>query len=538
MKNPFHDFPVYSENYLKIITKDNESVPLVLNTFQSKIEKAIRKQREDNRPVRIIVVKCRQSGGSTVGTAITYHECSTNFFTRGMIVAHNIKSTNNLFNMCKHYWDESPEKIRPMKRNSNSRELVFDNPKEGEDPGLKSSIVVGTAGAKTEGRSGTYTVLHISELAHWPNAGTILGGLLNTMPSSPNTIVIMESTSNGMGGDGKEFYRRVKEAELGKSDYELIFCPFWEADEYELHHFDPFVYDDDPRYHGEEELNTLLLKEGFDPEKIKRKLAWRRYKIKNDMGSDIMSPLDQFKQEYPSTIDESFIASGSPVFDVQKIKAEYQGLTSRNPTLHRGFTLSQITTDYLKVYARPEKGEIYAIGGDVSEGLAIGDSSSLYVVNSKNEQVASWHHKVDPDLLGDVMCEIGRLFNDAILAPEINNMGITTLLRIKEKEYPNIFERINKEGTSDKYTKKLGWRTTAQSKREMLTKFSAMYRDGIAKIKDPLLLEEMMTVVTDENGNANLNGKDRTVAACIAYQAIGQAPSTFQVEVIIPRTDE
>ena len=78
--------------------------------------------------------------------------------------------------MSKLMYNELPDEIKPEKKASNAKELVFDN-KDGT--GLKSKIKCMTAGGEGVGRSDTINNLHLSELAFWQgDKKTTLLGLL------------------------------------------------------------------------------------------------------------------------------------------------------------------------------------------------------------------------------------------------------------------------------------------------------------------------------------------------------------------------
>lgn len=190
----------------------------------------------------------------------------------------------------------------------------------------------------------------------------------------------------------------------------------------------------------------------------------------------------------------------------------------------------------LKIFEKPNSTLRYAIGVDVSEGLETGDFSSAFVINSEYKQMASWHGKLDPDLLGKDMVKLAKYFNDAILAVEINNHGHATAAAIKNVGYGNVYVREVKEERSDQYTKKIGWQTNTKTKTKMLDEFVALYRDNLIEIRDVNLLKEMMELIVEPDGNVLLGGKDRVVAACISCQAIKQAGSTYKAYV--PGKDE
>jgi len=297
----------YSEQFLKILTKSNELLPFCFNNEQKIVDNTINSLKKDNTPVRLIILKARQLGISTYFTSNIYHQAATNFYVKSQVVADDEENTANLFNMCKRYHQFSPEIIRPMKRYSNKKALVFENPDEKQretNPGLLSSVTLQTSNKVTAGRSGTVTHLHLSEFAFWANAGLTVTGLMQSVPYKPGTSICIESTANGVAGRGEEFFKRWQAAKSGDSDFIPIFFPWFDNPEYEIDPGEGFKLD-----HLEKDLMDMY------PVLTERKMAWRRYKIANEMGSALMRPEEQFMQEYPSCPDEAFIKSGRTVFD-------------------------------------------------------------------------------------------------------------------------------------------------------------------------------------------------------------------------------
>ena len=118
----------YIENFLKIRDKKSQLIPFTLNHAQRIVLDKIQECEKNNRLKRFIVLKARQMGLSTLFEGLIFHNTSTNSFKNSMIIAHEDKATQNLFNMSKLYYDELPDVIKPMKKYSNEKALVFENP--------------------------------------------------------------------------------------------------------------------------------------------------------------------------------------------------------------------------------------------------------------------------------------------------------------------------------------------------------------------------------------------------------------------------
>ena len=130
----------YIETFLKIRTKDGTLMPLRLNQPQDRMYQAVKSQWDAGKPVRIIVLKARQMGFSTLTEAIIFAITATRFYTDCMIVAHKDEATANLFRMSLRYYENLPEPMKPMRKASNAHELVFDKPAPSSAPRQAAAV--------------------------------------------------------------------------------------------------------------------------------------------------------------------------------------------------------------------------------------------------------------------------------------------------------------------------------------------------------------------------------------------------------------
>ena len=497
---------------LKIQNKRQELVPLEPNLPQQMFYDEYRRQEEAGRPVRIIILKARQMGFSTMTSALFYHKAVTTENARAMIVAHKADASTNIFEKCKLYYDCSPEFLRPMRKASNAKELVFENPSTNgrvrrANPGLRSKIEIETAANKEAGRSSTIHYLHISELAFWPHPEETMTALMQVVPNVQDTAVIIESTANGVGD---YFHRIWKQAESGESPFVPLFFPWFMLPEYRMKPPADFQVTDE----------EAELQEKFSLDESQ--LAWRRWCITANCGGDV----NKFHQEYPSTPNEAFLFSGRPVFDVQAVEA---AMNSAKPAAfigsvqREGSRLRFRTEPYgcLKVWEKPEDGEDYIIGIDVAEGRVGGDFSVMSVFRHRTmEQVAEWHGHIAPDLLGEEANLVGRWYNLAWIIPEANNHGISTIDTLRRLRYPKIYRR---RSTPDKLHERnqllYGFWTSAQSKKMMIDTFAKFLREGAGRIRSREALDECLSYVYDEKGASNAQEgcyDDRVIAAALA----------------------
>lgn len=345
----------YIEEFVKIRDKNSNIIPLKLNEPQQKYYNVIKKLKQEGKPVRIIILKARQMGFSTATEGIFFKETVTKPNINTAIVAHKEDSTTNLFNMSKLMYNELPSAIKPEKKASNAKELVFNNR---EGTGLNSKIKCMTAGGEGVGRSDTINNLHLSELAFWQgDKKQTLTGLLQAVPHNPDTMIIIESTANGY-----EYFKELWDnAVEGKSDFIPIFIGWNELQEYQM------PYTGFELTKEEKELQKLY---GVTLEQ----LTWRRWCIANNCGGDE----EQFKQEYPINPEEAFISTGKCYFDklnvikriqqVKNIKAEKQGYFMYDYDEVKISNIRWIEDNEgpIKIYKKPKKNYPYVLSGDTS----------------------------------------------------------------------------------------------------------------------------------------------------------------------------
>ncbi len=288
--NVKHNRKWYMEKFLKIRDKKSQLIQFKLNPAQTIVEDLMQKCEREKRLKRFIVLKARQMGLSTYFEGAIFHDTSTNSLKNSMIIAHEEKATSNLFQMSKLYYEELPDVIRPMKRLSNEKALTFENPSSDENEkqknsGLRSKITVATANTVDTGRSATIHNLHASEVAFFPNAKVTMLGLLQCVPDELNTLVVLESTANGVGD---YFHQMWQMAVKGENDFIPVFLA-WFTDPTYSRSFptketrNEFIRKIDAVYYDQfgKKVNTYEynLKEKYDL--TYEQLYWREWAIKN-----------------------------------------------------------------------------------------------------------------------------------------------------------------------------------------------------------------------------------------------------------------
>jgi hypothetical protein len=119
-----------------------------------------------------------------------------------------------------------------------------------------------------------------------------------------------------------------------------------------------------------------------------------------------------------------------------------------------------------------------------------------------------------------------------LIGPEINNHGLTTVQRLRDVGYDNIYRReMGIDERYEEYTSKLGWRTDVRTKPLMVDALAeAISTDQIVDY-DLIFVRECMTYIRDARGktNAQLGQHDDTVmSTAIALQLFEWNPISQQ----------
>lgn len=510
------DFYRYCEINLKIKTESGDIVPLVFNNIQKIIVEKVMDDLRNERPIRYIILKARKEGVSTLVEALIYWWTATHPNVDSKIVAHDQKTAETLYGMFVRYYDNCNPLFKPSTKYNTRNDLTFDND---EGTGIKSQIDVATAKSTGTGRGQTINWMHGSEVSLWPDGSELMAGLMQAVPKLPNTAIFLESTANGLGDF---FHKTWQAAKAGNSVFQPIF----------------FSWMDRETYVRPVPENWVLT---ADEQKIKdeygatdEQLSWRREAMKEFADDE-----RKFYQEYPLTDIEAFLSSGNARFNTAALikmdeqarePGTYELIESKNDEGKIIFNKRKDTVTKpipvpgapLKIWKRPVEGRSYVMGVDVAEGIG-GDYSVATVMDEDEmETVARWRGDCEPAELGEVIRDLGVYYNHALIACEINNHGLTTVQRLRDLHYDNIYRRERGEDERfEEYTSKLGWKTDRKTKPLMVNSLSEAIYTGKLKDYDHTFINECLEYVVDDRGktNAQIGCHDDTViATAIALQ--------------------
>ena len=466
---------------------------------QHQLVREVERQYNEGKPVRIIVLKARQLGTSTISAGVGFLWSFFHPNTQGLIVAHENRTARKLFRMTKFFWDSCPWQERFEAKHQTQQSLMW-------APPIGSGIDIASAQNLGAGRGDTISMLHVSEAAFYPDAETLMMGLRNTTPNEHQTLEIVESTANGIGN---WFHGEWNLAIEGKSDYVPMFFPWFFHYEYLMH---TSIKSDLELDEEEQYLRSL----GATYEGIE----WRRWMIPNRCHGDE----DFFRQEYPATAEEAFITSGRNIFNLKKLSECYEPLDGQRGRLVStdGFNPKWIPDSYgpLTVYKAPSKTrkrpDLYEIAGDPSR-TTTGDPACIQVLSRDNyEQVAVYHDRIDPEAFAHEMMLLGRWYHDAQLCPEVEGGGQATIGIIKDRGYPNIY-RWRRADTTRETGTLYGFSTNYKTKSWAIGRLQHLILEKAVTIHDATtfhqLQEYIQTSAYGDMGPASNDGHDDAVMA-------------------------
>jgi hypothetical protein len=483
------------------------------------VHERLQHQARRGMPKRGIILKARQPGISTqacgycAATVLRPHAGA-------LIVSHREELSAALHRKTKAMLDgfapTLPIKFGIARRNEVQLDAILCD--DGQ-LALKSMFNCVTAGVGSAegGRGITLQWVHLSEYAAFPNAAQTLIATLQAVPPTPQSGVVIESTARGMGNS---FHSEWLRAEEGTSGFVPIFIGWPMIEEYQL----PIPHDMRPQLDAEEA--QLAVKYELTAPQI----WWRRYVIATQCaGSE-----DFFNQEYPITALEAFIVSGLPAFPrsvlipmheamlpLAKDSFEGEWSTATNqPTRLRG--------GRLRIHKYPVPGHEYTIGADPSGGQEGGDPAAAAIFDrNEGEIVAVWHGHLPPIPFAQVLDGMGRYYNEAIIAPELNSgHGFSVVEELKVRQYPRIYvwQRVDK--VTHAVTNFYGWSTSYRTRPLLIDNLRHGLSEQEILVRDPPMILELLDFQYQEFGGRaeGLSHDDMAMACMIAFRVHVEYP--------------
>ena len=514
-----------------VVDKNQNTMPFFLNEVQHEFIDTLNQAKEEYKKgiitdISLLILKGRQQGFTTLITAYQLSCSVLNKNFQGFTLADKKDNSETIFqNKAKFPYSQLPLLLKPTERFNNKKQMLFSK--------LNSSWSVDTA-TKEVGRSRTINFFHGSECAFWKDGiSPIQAGLGEAF--TKDCIKIYESTANGYND-----YQKMWDSGVHIN----CFYEWWKTKEYSLKipneaKKEEFIENIDTK----DEWIFERLKWLKDIKKLSiEQLYWYFKKYEGYLDKDLI------KQEYPCSPKEAFLLSGKNVFNTEIILARLEVL--KKPLKvgyfiydYNGLKITNIKwvndrNGYIKIYQLPDSPKVtkYAIGGDTA-----GDGSDYYtghVLDARTGiQVAVLKHQFDSDLYTKQMYCLGKYYKDALIGIE-TNFDSYPIIELQRLGYTNMYVREKVDEYTGKLEKKFGFKTTSITRPLIINRLIEIVRDDIETINDRDTLEELLTIIRNENSRieAPIGGHDdQMMGLSIAHHVKEQV--IFDEEPLTPYPD-
>lgn len=565
-----YDFEYCAFVKLKIRDKERGTlIPFRLNRGQRKLLALLEQMRTENVPIRIILLKARQWGGSTL--IQMYFFWLQVYVREGLssaICAHVQDASRNILSMYRtaaenlpvSAWGKKVE-LTPKDGMANARNVV----------GRECSITVGSAIKPEAIRSQSVHLVHFSEVALFPNTDNnspeeLVASVSSIVPNTAYSAIIYESTAKGVGNF---FHTQWLRAKQGKTAFRPLFIPWFDIDLYQAPVGDAVTF---VRSMTPSELS--LWEQGATLEAI----CWYRAKLRELDNTDMMM------QEFPSNDIEAFRFSGETVFDPVKLEilrrdciapracGELISTTCtiadmRRDLSQRGMILSNLAFEpkrkgKLAVWEYPDQSDRkthlrYIVSVDAGGRSASSDYSCICVLDrywmqfgEQSAVVAEWHGHTDLDILAWNAAQIAQWYNHALLVFESNTFESREDLFNKDGDnsefifseiaryYDNLYSRTPKDKLVEGVPPRYGFHTNRATKTMLVSNYIATLREvgnaggGYIERSEETINEALIYEKRKDGSFGNIVGKgnhdDRIMTRMIALLISQEIPLPYK----------
>lgn len=546
-----YDFAFWAALYVYIKNKGGgDDVLFRLTRPQRKFVERLEALRKANKPIRIVLLKARQWGGSTTSQLYMawlqlIHKVGLN----SLIIAHQGAGSDEIKDMFDRMIKAYP--ITMLYKlgetyNENESKLVGVGHSGSihRVPQRNCKIKIGTAERPDSCRGGDYNLVHLSEVGLWKTTDgkkpeDIVRSACSGILLKPYTMIVYESTANGTGNF---FQREYDAAKRGTSQFEAMFVSWFDIEQYSLTFEDNDAKADFAIWLWKNRNNGSassaraesgkylwwLWEQGATLEAINWYVQERaKYNEHAPMAS-----------EYPSDDVEAFVHSGERVFDKYKVDEfrasckppkyigdVYADGDSEKDAL-KNLRFAEDTQGLLWIWDLPEIDDkeivtnryltIVDIGGRSKKA----DWSVILVIDrlfmldgDRPEVVAQWYGHIDMDILAWKAAQIAAFYDDSLLVIESNtlethdkerqvdgDLSHFILNQIKDV-YPNLYARKQTEDEiREGLPRKYGFHTNVATKPMIISTLIKVIREHLYTERDERCLDEYVVYEKKQNG--------------------------------------
>lgn len=536
-----HDFPYWCATSAKIKCKGGgDDVFLYLNRPQRRLVEIFEEMRVEGRPIRVILLKARQWGGSTcVQLYMAWLQLIHHTGLNSLIIAHQRVATDEIKDMFDRMLDAYPEELLPAEGKKRTK-AVGKSSDAVRILGRNCKIKLGSAERPDSCRGGDYNLVHLSEVGVWRSTTMktpedIVRSACSGVLLAPNTMIVLESTANGTGN---YFHREYLAAMRGKSQFRPAFVAWYEIEQYAVALSD-----------AERSRLARTLWEGrdstaADDRSDSGQFLFRLFARGATLDaiawyiSERMKYNDHARMasEYPSDEHEAFAHSGNMVFDRASLERLREGCRTAS---YRGDIVSHdLNPESLdNLYFRPGAGgglevwdlpdsesriaDRYLVVVDVGGRSAKADWSVIAVIDRAGMAdgrgpsiAAQWRGHCDWDQLAWRAARVAAFYCRALLVVESNSLEsrephrmvdgceLPFILHQIRDVYPNIYARkAGIENLARGEELKLGFHTNMATKPMIIGTLIRVVREGLYEERSDDAVNEMISYERRPNGS-------------------------------------
>lgn len=547
-----YDFPFWAATFVYIKQKGGGSDVLFRLTYpQRKFVERLEKLRKADKPIRLVMLKARQWGGSTTSQIyMAWLQLIHKEGLNSLIIAHQSAASDKIKSMfdrmIKAYPIQMLHKLGDVYAENEPKMVgVGKSGSIYRVPQRNCEIMIGTAESPDSSRGGDYNLVHLSEVGIWEETPKrkpedIIRSACGGTKYEPYTMIVYESTANGVGNF---FHREYIDArDNPKSQFDAMFVPWNDIEHNTLKLDDPRAFaaslyenrnnENEPtnREESGRYLWWLWDNKGATLEGINWYIKYRaQFASHNEMAA-----------ECPSDDTEAFVNTGASVFD--KYRVEPLRKACRNPRkvgdiyanadegekALQGLRFHEDKQGSVWIWNMPEKpnpNEIvtdrYLTVVDVGGRSSKADWSVIVVFDrigmldgDKPCVVAQWYGHIDIDLLAWKSAQIAAFYDNALLVIESNTIethdkyhdvdGDQSLFILNQIKYvyPNLYARKqSEEDIREKRPVKYGYHTNRATKPMLISNLIKVVREGSYIERDQRCLNEMLVYEKKPDGS-------------------------------------
>jgi len=416
------DTPYALRTYLQ--TYDNtvsRYVPLELFPDQASLLKDYEEYEEN------IALKYRQAGVSTVTAAWISKRlvfAKKEQPEKILIIANKLDTSMEMANKIRAFVDQWPKWVGAgfsVDKNS-QRHYKLTNGCE----------VKAVATSRDALRGYTPTILVFDEAAFIEADGDFWAACMASLSTGGKVIVV--STPNGYD---PIYYEIYDQAVRGVNNFKISEMFWWKDPRYSKDLFlvptddmvDYLLNKDEKDHSGNVSFaDTDPYERDYD--KIKEYFL-QGYKPCSTWYEKMVKKLKYDKRKINQELNCEFLGSGDNVFDSKQLEYIKENTIQDAPNKMMG--------NSLWMWKEPIEGHKYIMGVDVSRGDSE-DFSSIQIIDfDDREQVLEYVGKIPPDSLAEIAYKWGLMYNAFCVVDITGGMGITTVRKMQELGYKNLY---------------------------------------------------------------------------------------------------